>query len=378
VLNIDRDEVFLQATETYRAAGVYSFGKGLFERGLILGADTAYTSLYRLRENQLILSRLNGWEGAVDVVTAQYAGCFVSSEYPTFAINSDLVHPGYLRWFARWPGFWEQLAPRGSMVRRKRVNPAQLLEVKLPLFPLVAQRRLASRLDKIWAYTTDVARLSTQASHIAAALGTAKSSRPDLSDAAKNELGWREVSLSSVMQLATDRIRVEIGSSYPNLGIYSFGRGLFMKPNIDGAVTSARFLNRVQSGQFIYSRLFAFEGAYGFVPPKFNGYYVSTEFPAFDTDPKYLDARWLASFLRSPDRWVELASSSKGLGVRRQRVPVESILAYKLWLPPVEHQRAIVHTINLLDGIMVARARSDRLVRSLMSAALNEVFAKAA
>jgi type I restriction enzyme S subunit len=177
------------------------------------------------------------------------------------------------------------------------------------------------------------------------------------------------------MQPAFDSIHVEPEGSYPNLGIFSFGRGLFAKPNIEGGATSAKVLNRVHAEQFIYSRLFAFEGSYAFVVREFDGYFVSNEFPTFDTDPEQLEARWLANYLRSPDRWAELASSSKGLGVRRQRVPVESVLAYELWLPPVEQQRAMVQMIDRLEQARVSRAQADAWIGSLAPAAVNEAFA---
>jgi type I restriction enzyme S subunit len=40
----------------------------------------------------------------------------------------------------------------------------------------------------------------------------------------------------------------------------------------------------VRAKQFIYSRLFAFEGAYGVVPDEFDGLFVSNEYPTFDLD----------------------------------------------------------------------------------------------
>ena len=44
-------------------------------------------------------------------------------------------------------------------------------------------------------------------------------------------------------------------------------------------------LRRVKEGQFIYSRLFAFEGAYGMVTKEFDGAFVSQEYPTFKCDP---------------------------------------------------------------------------------------------
>ena len=72
---------------------------------------------------------------------------------------------------------------------------------------------------------------------------------------------WRRVRLGSVMQQAADPVTVTPDRSYRNVGILSFGRGLFEKPEIDGRTTSAKTLFRIRGGQFIYSRLFAFEGA---------------------------------------------------------------------------------------------------------------------
>jgi type I restriction enzyme S subunit len=378
ILKIEQDEVLLKPDETYRTAGIYSFGRGVFERQPILGADTSYTSLFRLHENQFILSRLNGWEGAVDVVSAELDGCLVSNEYPTFAIASDLAYPGYLRWITRWSKFWEQLVPRGSMVRRKRVKPGQLLEVEIPLPPMTEQRHVAWRLDRIQTCVIDVTQRSIQAADLTAALSVSISARPDLGDAVKKDLGWKRTRLGSVMHMASDVLTVEVDGSYPNVGIYSFGRGLFKKPDIDGGRTSAKVLNRVHAGQFIYSRLFAFEGAYGFVPPSFDKYVVSNEFPTFDSDPALLDVRWLANYLRSPDRWAELAGSSKGLGVRRQRVPVEAVLAYEVWLPPIDQQHAMVRAAESLEAVRQARVQSDQRAKSLVAAALNRAFAELA
>jgi type I restriction enzyme, S subunit len=199
-------------------------------------------------------------------------------------------------------------------------------------------------------------------------------SRPNGQQANSGRHGWRRITLSSVLNVAADIVPIDPSGSYPNLGIYSFGRGVFEKPAIDGARTSASVLNRVSAGQFIYSRLFAFEGAYAFVPPEFDGYYVSSEFPTFDTDPEYLDARWLATYLRSPDRWAELAATSKGLGVRRQRVPVDAVLSYEVWLPDVKQQVAMVRAIECLDHARRACSAAEIRIASLVPATLNAAF----
>lgn len=77
--------------------------------------------------------------------------------------------------------------------------------------------------------------------------------RPDIDEKRKGNEGWKLIRLGEILQLVADAYRVERNQNYPNLGIYSFGRGLFRKPPIDGALTSAKALYRVSKGQFIYS-----------------------------------------------------------------------------------------------------------------------------
>jgi type I restriction enzyme, S subunit len=143
LLAIAHDEVAVEPDETYRPAGIYSFGRGLFARPSISGAETKYAKFTRLREGQLVLSRLNGWEGALDVVGPDFHGLVVSQEYPTFDIDPSVLDPRYMRWVCRWPDFWDALVPRGSMVRRKRVHPERLLSTTIPLPSLEEQRGLA-------------------------------------------------------------------------------------------------------------------------------------------------------------------------------------------------------------------------------------------
>ncbi len=111
------------------------------------------------------------------------------------------------------------------------------------------------------------------------------------------------------------------------------------------------------------------------MPEEFDGFFVSNEFPSFDVDQKHLDARWLASYLRTAARWNELAATSTGLGVRRQRVPVAAVLAYEVWLPPIDIQRDIARTVDRLSGVRRARGEIDEQVASLVPAALNHNFA---
>jgi type I restriction enzyme, S subunit len=162
--------------------------------------------------------------------------------------------------------------------------------------------------------------------------------------------GWPKVSLREVIRLSQDEHRVLPGLRYPNIGIYSFGRGVFEKSPIEGATTSARTLFRVRQKQFIYSRLFAFEGAYGLVPEEYDGAFVSNEFPSFDVDQDLLCPEFLALHFKLPSTWKILATRTFGMGDRRQRIKPDQLFSYQIPLPPRSEQRRIVAKIGRLDA----------------------------
>lgn len=170
---------------------------------------------------------------------------------------------------------------------------------------------------------------------------------------------WPEVRLSELVAQASHRYTVKPDQQYPNLGIYSFGRGLFAKSSISGMETRATVLYRVRQGQFIYSRLFAFEGAYGLVTPEFDGYFVSNEYPVFDCDRARLLPEYLAAYFTRPSVWQEVGRLSTGLGDRRRRVQPAQFLTYRIPLPSLAEQQRIVAKIDEL-AVKIAEARSIR------------------
>lgn len=144
-------QVVVEPAERYRMAGVYSFGRGFIERGSILGEETSYRKLTRLGLGDFVVTKLNGWEGGVAVVDEDFQGAYVSGEYPTFHPDLGQVVPGFLAGVARAPWFWQQLevSTKGSMVRRRRVSAAQVLDTRIWIPGLDEQVQIARRLQAL-------------------------------------------------------------------------------------------------------------------------------------------------------------------------------------------------------------------------------------
>lgn len=187
---------------------------------------------------------------------------------------------------------------------------------------------------------------------------------------------WRMVPLGDVLRPVQDAEAVHPERSYPNLGIFGFGRGVFAKPDITGMDTSAKTLYRVRAGQFIYSRLFAFEGAYAVVPPDLDGCFVSNEFPTFDWIEGSADPGFIAWIFKQPAVWAEIAKLGVGMGDRRRRVHPESLLTFQVPLPPLDEQRRIVARLDAVSSRLKARAEAAERQEAELAAMLQQAFAR--
>jgi type I restriction enzyme, S subunit len=357
-------------------AGVYSFGRGLFKRGPMSPGDTSYKYYNRLVTDDFVISVPKAWEGALARVTREFEGWFLSPVFPTFRPDRARLIPEFLEWYCKRESVWGELQrkSRGIGARRESVHPQQFLSLEIPLPPLAEQRRVLARLENLAAQTHEARTLRHQATEDAGALLVALAHRADLDESAKHRAGWQRKRLSDVIQFVDDSHKVTPDTSYPNLGIYSFGRGLFHKPPIDGLATSATALRRVKAGQFIYSRLFAFEGAYGAVTPEFDGAFVSQEYPTFDCHPERVRSQFLAAYFKPAHVWKAVAAGSKGLGDRRQRVQPAQVLAHELWLPPLAWQNRLAEVQAEVDALKPLQAETAAELDALLPSILDRAF----
>jgi type I restriction enzyme, S subunit len=151
IAELDIERVLVERNASYAIAGVLNAGQGLFSRETIIGRETTYKALNRLRAGRLVYRKLTAWEGPITVVPSEFDGAFVSSEFPTFALDDTRVEPAFLKLVCQRPSFWQEMRLRsaGTAERRNRLKPDELLQVEIAVPPLAEQRRIISALRTV-------------------------------------------------------------------------------------------------------------------------------------------------------------------------------------------------------------------------------------
>jgi type I restriction enzyme, S subunit len=376
VLVLDRDEVHIEPDRTYETAGIYSFGRGLFPRGPILGAETSYKVLFRLHKDQFVISRLNGWEGAVDVVPEALHGSLVSNEYPTFLVRRDRADPNYLKWIARWPGLWERLIPRGSMVRRKRVQPSQLLEVEIPLPPLREQTQIAERLDAIRREVSRVERAQIAATSLSEGLADA---------AVWNvfrrgmEAGWSISPLGEVAEVNPRRDRLPPGQRVgwvPMAAVDERSGTISLEEREVGDIRSG--YRQFRNGDVVFARITPCmqNGKCAILTGSVSHAYGSTEFHVVRPQQS-THGRWIHRFLRTKE--IRMRATKYFTGTAgQQRVPADYLRHLEIPFPPEADQikalRKIDRIVEIGATLSEGRTRAAELRRAVEPAVLNQAF----
>lgn len=94
----------------------------------------------------LIYSKIDARNGAIGVVPAELPEIAVSSEYPVYRVQAEKASPEYLKLLLKTAPFQNLLHSKKSGASgRKRVQPAEIEKVKVPLPPLWIQNEIVAR-----------------------------------------------------------------------------------------------------------------------------------------------------------------------------------------------------------------------------------------
>lgn len=168
-----------------------------------------------------------------------------------------------------------------------------------------------------------------------------------------------EVLLAEVLTPVKDAVVLQDADLYVTAGVLSYGRGLFERPGVRGDETSYKSYFRIRSGQFVYSKLFAWEGALAVVEDGFDGLYVSPEFPVFEIDRTRVEPDYVRLLCGWEPLWVRLRAGVTGMGGRRKRVHPAHLLATYVPLPSLPEQRRIVDLVAAMDAETSAASQAS-------------------
>ena len=322
----------------------------------------------RLHKDDFVLSQLKGWEGALAKVTSLHDGWYRFPSISDFSCElPERLDISYLDWYCKQSRVWEELrnTARGMGARRDSVSPERFLSLKIPLPPLPEQRRIVARIEELAAKINEAQNLREQGKEEIENLCRAVLTR---------DPNTKLTPMSELVRLRSPDVAVQQDQNYQFAGVYCFGRGIFraqMKMGMEFAYTK---LTRLKTGNFVYPKLMAWEGALGVVPPECDGCVVSTEFPVFEVLEERVLPEVLDTYFRSPNVWPELSGSSTGTNVRRRRLNPSDFLNYRMPLATRTTQDRLRQVRKQVDALKKLQSEIAAELDALLPSILDKAF----
>ena len=364
---VERPEVPVPG-KPYRQVGVRLWGEGAYERELLDGGETKYKTLSRVETDDIVVNKIWARNGSVAVVPGKLAGCYVSGEFPTFKPTAEKLEPRWFHWLTKTPTFWDQCDEKSRGTSGKnRIRPERFLEIAIPLPPLPEQQRIVARIESLAAKIEEAKDLQREV--IEGMDNLCRSMIFNESFACSTMIPMREL-----VKLREPDVVVRSEEVYPFAGIYCFGRGIFKGQQKSGMEFAYPRLTRLQTGNFVYPKLMAWEGALGVVPADCDGLMVSTEFPVFEVDESRVFPEVLDVYFRTPSIWPALAGASTGTNVRRRRLNPSDFLNYRMPLPSKPVQEKLHQVKSRADSVRKLQSETAAELAALLPSILDKAF----
>lgn len=357
------------AGTVYRQLGVRLWGEGAYEREVIDGADTKYTKFNRIEANDLVVNKIWARNGSVAVATEELAGTYVSGEFPTFALDRDRVNPRWMRQITKWRGFWTLCDQKAQGTSGKnRIKPAQFLAVQVPLPPLAEQQAIVGRLDT----------LADRARHVNEHLDAIERDADRLL-AVRFRDAIADAPIRPMAEVAPSvrrSVTIDIDKRYREVGARSFGKGLFVKPDFDGADATWQKPVWINAGDVVLSNIKAWEGAIAVAGAEHDGCIASHRYITCAPVPSVLTAGFLKYFLLSPEGLEQIGFASPGTADRNRTLSLTNLGKIEVPLPPIASQSSFDALQAKVTSLKARHATIRQANDALIPATLERMFSR--
>lgn len=155
-----------------------------------------------------------------------------------------------------------------------------------------------------------------------------------------------------------------------------YAKGMCLREIKKGENIGTKTMYRVREGDFVFSKIDARNGAYGFVPPELDGAVVSSDFPILNLRKDIASMDYVSYYLSQPIVWESIRSYAVG-STNRKRIKVEDFSKIvKIPLPPLEEQKKIAYVLRIIQRAIEQQDKIIETTKELKKSLMHRLFTK--
>ena len=163
---------------------------------------------------------------------------------------------------------------------------------------------------------------------------------------------WDKYRIGSLIEEVKNPVKVKEDEIYQEIGIRSFGKGIFHKDPVTGEQIGSKNVFEVVEEALIFNIVFAWEGAVAVSSADEREMIASHRFPMYVPRVNNINLNYLKLFFTHGYGSGVLDWHSYGAAGRNRTLNREAMLSEEFWIPPKEEQDEIVHYLqDVLNNI---------------------------
>ena len=184
--------------------------------------------------------------------------------------------------------------------------------------------------------------------------------------------------LGDVLALARRRVAVDVLGVYREIGVRSFGKGIFHKDPISGWGLGNKRVFEIHPGDLVLNNVFAWEGAVAVAGDTERGMIGSHRFLTYKVSPGHADASYLRYFLLSESGLGLLGAASPGSAGRNRTLGISAFENIVVALPSIADQRRVASKLEFLlqlgHAVQQRKERAVKIAPALIDSIVQDII----
>jgi type I restriction enzyme S subunit len=365
VLNHRKGFIQIDDLEKYKLCRVQTSARGIVLRSEVFGSEIRTKKQQVCKAGDFLVAEIDAKMGGYGIVPEDLEGAIVSSHYFLYDIIEDKLDKTYLELFTQTPRFFEQVKAEGS-TNYAAIRPSHVLTYEIPLPPLSEQQRIAGRLAALKGKIDAVRVLRGEQEKEMKGLLLMQYQR--IIEGAE----WKP--LKEVAPLMRRKVDLQPNTVYSEIGVRSFGKGIFEKPSFNSDELSWEKPNWIKEGDLLMSNIKAWEGAVAAVGKEHDGKVGSHRYLSFAPHPEISSAKFLAFYFLTEVGNLKLSETSPGSADRNRTLNTKIILNTLVPVPDLELQKEFLQLQTKMEALKSAQVGQLSALEGLFPGVLEQAF----
>lgn len=320
---------------------------------------------YLVEEDDVLLAMSGGTTGKISLVKKEHLPAFQNQRVGNLGkLNREKIDERFL--LILEPLLKRRLLEQSNGSGQPNISKKTLDTLFLDIPVLEEQKRLISKIEKVKSRLEEINSLRTEQSKDINNLLFSKYT--DLIESAE----W--LPMKEVAPIHRRQVEVNPEETYFEIGVRSFGRGLFENPSFKGSDLTWQKPFWMREGDLLFSNIKAWEGAVGLIPAKYDGWVGSHRYITCLPNLEIIDPEFLYYYFRTFEGVEKLSSASPGTVDRNRTLNNKLLQQIEIPVPSIELQKEFVELLEKTNAIKEDHKQTEKELAELMPSLLDKAF----